>query len=101
MTQSIDVLAERVAQLEIRMTERFDSLLREMHASFGSAAKAIEKAEMATERRFEGVNEFRAQLSDQAARFITRDELAALEDKLIGLVERNRADVEQLAKRLS
>jgi hypothetical protein len=99
--ETIEVLVERVAQLEMRMNERLDSFLREMHTSFDSAAKAIEKAETATERRFEGVNEFRAQLSDQAARFVTRDELAALEDKLVGLVERNRSDVEQLAKRLS
>ena len=83
------------------MNERFDSFLREMHSSFDSASKAIEKADAATERRFEGVNEFRAQLSDQAARFVTRDELGALEDKLVGLVERNRSDVEALAKRLS
>jgi hypothetical protein len=100
-TVDVAVLVERVAQLERRMQERFDSLLREMHNSFGSAEKAIAKAETATERRFEGVNEFRAQLSDQAARFITRDELSALENKMIGLIERNREDVEQLAKKLS
>jgi hypothetical protein len=95
------VLIERVAQLEKRMDGRFDSLVREMHATFAGAEKAIVKAEAATEKRFEGVNEFRAQLSDQAARFVTRDELAALEDKMVGLLERNREDIEQLAKRLS
>jgi hypothetical protein len=98
---SIDVLVERLAGLEKRMGERFDSLLREMHAAFAGAEKAIAKAETATERRFEGVNEFRAQLSDQAARFVTRDELGALENKMVGLIERNREDIEQLAKRLS
>jgi hypothetical protein len=95
------VLVERVAQLEKRMNERFDSLLRETTTAFAGAEKAILKAETATEKRFEGVNEFRAQLSDQAARFITRDELHALENKVVGLIERNREDIEQLAKRLA
>jgi hypothetical protein len=34
---------------------------------------AINKAETANEKRFESVNEFRKQLSDQTARFLTRD----------------------------
>jgi hypothetical protein len=97
----IDVLVERLSGLEKRMDDRFDSLLREIHSTFESAAKAIEKAEAATDKRFEGVNEFRAQLSDQAARFVTREELGALENKMVGLIERNREDIEQLAKRLS
>ncbi len=86
----IAVLVERIEQLEKRMLDKFES-----------ANMAIAKAESATEKRFEGVNEFRAQLSDQAARFITRDELAAMESKLVGLLERTRMDVEALAKRLS
>ncbi len=102
MTESdIAVLTERIAQLETRMNERFDGLIRETTTAFSSAERAIAKAEAATEKRFEGVNEFRAQLTDQAARFVTRDELRALEDKLAGLMERNRQDVEQLAKKLS
>jgi hypothetical protein len=38
----------------------------------------VTKAEIATERRFEGVNEFRATLSDQAAQFVTRREFESL-----------------------
>ena len=34
----------------------------------------MSKAELAAERRFDSVNEFRAQLSDQAATFISRAE---------------------------
>ncbi len=83
------------------LVERIESLRREMKSEFASVERAVSKAEAATEKRFEGVNEFRAQLSDQAARFITRDELQALESKLVGLIERTRMDVESLAKRLS
>jgi len=38
-----------------------------------ASEKAIIKAETATERRFDGVNEFRQTLTDQAAQFLTRD----------------------------
>lgn len=75
----------------------FDARLRDMRESIGnaiaSADKAVSKAEAATERRFESVNEFRNTLKDQAATFITRndydsrnqavaDKIAALETRL-------------------
>ncbi len=39
-----------------------------------AAAEAIRKAETATEKRFDAVNEFRAQLGDQARTFLPRPE---------------------------
>lgn len=39
-----------------------------------AAEKAVTKAEVAAERRFEAVNEFRGQLSDQAQTFMPRSE---------------------------
>ena len=42
---------------------------------FNDQKEAIVKAEEATERRFEGVNEFRQTLGDQAASFATRMEV--------------------------
>lgn len=45
----------------------------QVNAAFASSEKAIEKAEVATEKRFESVNEFRAQLGDQATRFMPRE----------------------------
>lgn len=45
-----------------------------MQAMMASQEKAVTKAENATEKRFEGVNEFRAQLSDQASKFMPRIE---------------------------
>jgi hypothetical protein len=41
---------------------------------FEAQQRAILKAEEATERRFEGVNEFRAQLADQQRTFLPRSE---------------------------
>lgn len=45
---------------------------------FGAGEEAIEKANAATEKRFEGVNEFRAQLSDQSRTFMPRTETEVL-----------------------
>lgn len=51
-----------------------------------SAEKAVTKAELAADKRFEAVNEFRAQLADQAATLMARTEadarLLALSEKL-------------------
>lgn len=41
--------------------------------AFESSEKAIEKAEQATNDRFHSVNEFRAQLNDQAQQFVLRE----------------------------
>jgi hypothetical protein len=62
-----------------------------------SAEKAVTKAEAAAEKRFEAVNEFRGQLSDQASQFMPRSEsnvrYSALADK-VDAIER-RLDVMQ------
>ena len=61
-------------------------------AAMLAAEKAILKAESATEKRFEAVNEFRQTLSDQAANFLSRNEFqsssASLVDKIDALDKR-------------
>ncbi len=60
-----------------------------MSAALAAAEKAVSKAEAATHERFASVNEFRGQLTDQAATFISRIEfdtkLGAVNDKLSAL----------------
>lgn len=51
-------------------------------AALTAAKEAVVKAENASEKRFEGVNEFRATLSDQAATFISRAEYDALKERM-------------------
>lgn len=46
-----------------------------------ASEKAIGKAEIATEKRFDAVNEFRAQLADQARTFMPRNEALQLADQ--------------------
>src|SRR6185369_3165104 len=53
-----------------------EAVKEQSNAAMQAAAKAIDKAELATERRFEGVNEFRQTLSDQARTFMNREEYA-------------------------
>lgn len=85
---------------ERRSDDRFEAMKAMVQAAFEESQKAISKAETATEKRFEGVNEFRLQLADQAARFVTRETLDALVSKLQGEIDRNRRDLDELAKKL-
>jgi biopolymer transport protein ExbB/TolQ len=65
-----------------RYERRFTDLETALRAALTAAERAVGKAETATERRFEGVNEFRQTLSDQAATFVTRAESAASLDRV-------------------
>ena len=85
---------------EKREDLRFQAMKDQVEAAFNSSQLAIDKADQATEKRFEGVNEFRAALSDQATRFVTNQTLDALGDKLQSSIERNREDLDNLARRL-
>jgi hypothetical protein len=55
-------------------------------AALAAAERAVGKSEIASEKRFDAVNEFRAQLSDQAVTFLPRAEFdrvtASLTDKI-------------------
>lgn len=79
-----------------------------LNAALAAADRAVAKAEAANEKRFEGVNEFRKTLSDQAATFPTRSEvearMVALGEKIGDLqirVEKSEAsrETEHLTKR--
>jgi small-conductance mechanosensitive channel len=101
-------MQERYGDLRILLDERYQTQTKAleaaftaqqtaMHAALQSAEKAVEaalrssekavaKAEVAAEKRFESVNEFRAQLADQAQTFVSRGELdiriAALSERV-------------------
>ncbi len=65
---------ERVADLDMRLSWRFEAAEKAVAAAFESNQAAIEKSEAATERRFESVNEFRAALGDVTHRSMPRAE---------------------------
>jgi uncharacterized coiled-coil protein SlyX len=95
-----EYLTALISAAEHRSDERFEAMRATIESAFTSAQIAIDKAEAATEKRFEGVNEFRAALSDQASSFVTRQTLNALVAKLEAQIERNRDDLDMLAKKI-
>lgn len=62
--------------------QRFENVIQATQSALSAADRAVNKAESATERRFESVNEFRQTLSDQAAKFIIRSEFDLVVDRL-------------------
>src|ERR1700686_742943 len=68
-----------------------------VQAALAAAKEAVTKAEIANDKRFESVNEFRGQLADQTATLMPRTEFnvqhKTLEDKISTLTDRmNTAD---------
>jgi hypothetical protein len=69
-------------QMELRYQQRFDAQTSAINAALQATKEAVIKAETATERRFESVNEFRQTLSDQAGTFISRTEFNSLKERM-------------------
>lgn len=65
-----------------------DSQAEKVALALASSDKAVGKAEIATEKRFESVNEFRQTLSDQTSTFPSRVELQALAERVSDLSTR-------------
>lgn len=61
-----------------KLDERHEAQMAAVQAALASAKEAVTKAERANERRFEAVNEFRAQLADIIATFIPKAEAVAV-----------------------
>jgi hypothetical protein len=80
MHSEFDTIRAQISALD-RLTEaRSRAQDEKVTLALASAQTAVTKAEVATERRFEGVNEFRSTLSDQAREFVTRREFEQLRD---------------------
>lgn len=70
--------------------QRIDNVRENLVLMNQSSAEAIKKAEAATERRFESVNEFRQSLSDQTSQFIRREVFDAKVEQLQGQIQQLR-----------
>ncbi len=95
---TVDTLKEHldaiVAANDTRYEQRFVDQKVAVDAALNAAERAVMKAETATERRFEGVNEFRAQLADQQRTFLPRAEYEARHNTVtdrLDLLERSQA----------
>ena len=65
---------QRMVDQEKAMEKAFVAQEKAVASAFEASNTAIVKSEMASEKRFESVNEFRQTLSDQAASFLPRAE---------------------------
>ncbi len=76
-----DLLREREARVNVKFEALDRALLlaaESVKTAMAASEKALVKAELATERRFEGVNEFRAAMADQQATFARKTEVDIL-----------------------
>lgn len=106
-----ELLMDRFASIEKiiesndrRYEERFKATDEKTTLALAASEKAVTKAEVATEKRFDAVNEFRGTLSDQAATLFPRAEAESrfnsfdekIEDlkKDIGSLKESRSNLE-------
>ncbi len=80
---SIVSIRDLMNERDLRYTERAAAQDKAVALSLASSKEAVLKAEVATERRFEGVNEFRAALSDQSATLLPRTEYSVQHQNLV------------------
>ena len=91
-------------QIDDRVTltdERHKANQEAVQAALQAAKEAVAKAETAMDKRFDGVNEFRQTLSDQAASFPTRAEMKAEVEKVAAEATRNTTRLAELELRLT
>jgi len=67
-----------VFTLKEHFDEKFEDAKLAVNSALAAAEKAVVKAEAASEKRFEGVNEFRSALADQQRTLIPRAEVEVI-----------------------
>lgn len=79
-------LNDKLCGLRDSLLSRIAAAEKGLSARLEANERAVEKAERSVDLRLQGMNEFRAALSDQATHFVTRKELdiwrANIEDKM-------------------
>lgn len=98
------MLNERYATQTKAVDAAFAAAKQAVDTALLSAEKAVNKAEDAANARFEAVNEFRAQLADQASTFMPRVEaeqrIGQTAEKVAALESRHAADIALINSRL-
>jgi hypothetical protein len=101
LEERIRVLEEAIARLGNpgRLSSSEAVTLRDyIEAKLAASEKALELASHTMDKRLDGMNEFRETLREQAARFVTRDEVALQMARMTDFASAERAAMkEQLA----
>lgn len=96
----IDCLREIMDERDVRYEQRFKAMDEKTSLALTASEKAVSKAEIATEKRFDAVNEFRGTLSDQARLLIPREEVnarfASLDQMIATTKEQFQKDIASL-----
>lgn len=75
---SYDLISDKIESAKVDLRREYnlttETMDRTMKVAFEERDKAVSVANEALDKRMNAMNEFRAQLSDQAAKFITRPE---------------------------
>jgi len=74
LLEKIVALRQLMDERDRRYEERFEATDQKTSLALTASEKAVTKAEVATEKRFDAQNEFRGQLKDQASTFVPRAE---------------------------
>lgn len=89
-----DYILMKIESNDLRYEQRFLSSQQALNAALESASTAVIKAETATEKRFDSVNEFRATLADQQRTYMPRSEVDII---IKNLEERVSMNANQIA----
>lgn len=100
LAEKIEGLKETMKNNDRRYEERFKAMDEKTSLALTASKEAVGKAETATEKRFDSVNEFRKTLSDQTGTFPTRDEVNAqikvFDARLVAMKESTDASINSL-----
>lgn len=88
---------DRVESIETLLREHVEAAAKELQTAFNAAQRAMDKAEMAQDKRNDDADSFRKQTSELIARFPTRD---YIDTRLDDFGARYQAATEELSKRL-
>jgi DNA repair exonuclease SbcCD ATPase subunit len=94
------LLDERYATQTKALDAAFKAAEQAVQVALANAEKAVTKAEVASDKRFEAVNEFRQTLSDQTASFPTRNEVKLEIDSVRHDVTRNTERITEVSSRM-
>lgn len=103
-TQTKALDAAFIAQ-QTAMRTALEAAEKAVQAALTAAKEAVSKSEVAAEKRFESVNEFRAQLQDIIATLVSKVEVDAkftsITDKMEGIVDRFDRRTSDLADQIT
>lgn len=94
MQAQYDSIVRRLDDLASHHEKDIDRVTSELDRRFADVKERVDVARRANDDRFDSVNEFRGQLADSQARFLTRDEYGVQHAALIERFEAGRHDVD-------